>query len=110
MTLLFVMFYSPVISLVIAVIVVSIAKLNHLPKPRLTSLLVLTLFLAVAGAIATLLMTIVWMIWYQHSTGFDPGNAPVGWIFFYGPLGVALGQLCALAMWWFKRPADSKIL
>lgn len=98
------MFFSPVIALVIAIVVVSFAKSNQLPKPNFKSLLLLTLLFAVVGAMTTLLMTISWMTWYEHSTGFSAGNGPLGWIFLYGPLGVAVGQLCALTVWWFKKP------
>ena len=104
MTLLLAMLLSPVIALVIAIVAVSIAKLKQLPKSNLKSLLLLTVLFAIAGAVTTLLMTIAWALWYEHSTGFNAGNAPLGWIFFFGPFGVALGQLCALTVWWFKSP------
>src|SRR5689334_11681372 len=104
MTLLLAMLFSPAIALAFAIVVVSIAKSKQLPKPSLKSLLLRTLLFGVAGAVTTLLVTVAWMLWYERSTGFSAGNAPVGWIFFYGPFGVALGQLCALTVWWFKRP------
>src|SRR5690349_4338456 len=105
MTLLLAMLFSPAIVLAFAIVVVSIAKSKQLPKSSLKSLLLLTLLFGVAGAVTTLLITLGWMSWYEHSTGFSAANAPVGWIFFFGPLGVALGQLCALIVWWFKRPS-----
>jgi hypothetical protein len=52
--------------------------------------LVLALLLAAAGAGVTLAATIVWMVWYEKTTGFSAGNAPLGWIFITGPGGVAI--------------------
>jgi hypothetical protein len=52
------------------------------------------------------MFTIVWMIWYEKTTGYSAGNAPSGWIFFYGPLSAMLRQLVALTIWWFKKPTD----
>jgi hypothetical protein len=55
------MFFSPVIALAIVIVAVSLARSKQLPKADLKYLLVTTLLLAVAGAVATLLMTIAWM-------------------------------------------------
>ena len=102
-TLLFALFFSPAVALIIALVVWGYAKSNSLPKPESWVLIVLTLAFAAAGATITLLMTMAWMEWYEHTTGYGAGNAPLRWIFFYGPVGIAIGQLCALAVWWFKN-------
>ena len=57
---------------------------------------------AVGGATATLIYTFVWMIWYEKTTGYSAGNAPVAWIFFFGPLGAAIGALIGFLVWWLK--------
>ncbi len=53
-----------------------------------------------------MLLTIAWMTWNEKTSGFSAGNAPLAWIFFYGPFSVALGQLLALTVWWFKKPVE----
>ena len=105
MRLLQAMFFSPVIAILVAVAVVAFAKLTNRSKPEVSTLIRLSLLFGVVGAGASLMLTIAWMIWYEKTTGYSAGNAPVGWIFFYGPSSVALGQLLALTVWWFKKPS-----
>ena len=102
MTLLLI-FLSPLFAALLAALVVLGTKLAHLPKPKATYLVELSLKYAVIGAGISLGLTIVWMIWYEKTTGYSAGNGPLGWIFFYGPLSAALGQLVALVRWWFKN-------
>lgn len=56
------------------------------------------------GAGATLIYTIGWMIWYEKTTGYSAGNAPLGWIFFLGPVGALIGALIGLLVWLIKPP------
>jgi len=39
------------------------------------------------------------MIWYERTTGNDPGNAPLAWIFFLGPAGAMIGAIVGLIIW-----------
>ena len=100
-----IVFFSPVFMLFVAVAAVTIARLYQLPKRTVARLAWQPVLFAVAGAVASLVLLIIWMIWYENTTGYGAGNAPLAWIFFYGPLSAALGQLCALLSWWFKRPS-----
>jgi len=59
----------------------------------------LALVLGVAGAGITLAGTIVWMVWYESTTGFSAGNAPLGWIFITGPGGIALSVIVGFIVW-----------
>jgi hypothetical protein len=104
MMLLRIIVLSPLLAAAVAVVVYMSAKWAHLPKPRATYLVRLSLTYAAIGASVSLLLTIVWMNWYEGSTGISAGNAPIGWIFFSGPLSAALGQLAALSRWWFTKP------
>ena len=101
---LYIISISPVLAAILAVIVLTIVKLVHLRKPRAKHLVRLSIKYAAVGAGASLVVTIGWMIWYEKTTGFGAANAPLGWIFFYGPLSATLGQLAALARWWFATP------
>jgi len=96
-------FFSPVLMLVAAVAVVLIAELKGRPIERISRLIWTSAAFALAGAVATLVLTIASMIWYEKTTGYSAGNGPLGWIFFYGPVGAAFGQLVALLLWWFKK-------
>jgi hypothetical protein len=98
------MFLSPVIAALFALAMVSFARVANKPKAKISTLVWLSLLFALVGAGASLLLTIAWMTWYEKSTGFSAGNAPLGWIFFYGPFSAALGQLLALTAWWFRKP------
>jgi hypothetical protein len=91
----------------VAAVVVVVVKLTHVPKPSVLRLVRLTYLFTFLGAVASLIYTIVWMIWYEHSTGYSAGNARLGWIFFNGPVSAALGQLVALIAWWFKKPSQT---
>lgn len=98
-----IIFFSPFILAVFALIVVLIAKKAKLSKPSLTYLVSRSFVFAAIGAVSTLLLTIAWIIWYEHSTGYSANQTPFAWIFFFGPLSAALGQLLALGMWWIKK-------
>ena len=99
-----VVFFSPLIVAVFALIVVLLAKKAKLSKPSLTYLVSCSFVFAAIGAVSTLLLTIAWIIWYEHSTGYSANQTPFAWIFFFGPLSAALGQLLALGMWWLEKP------
>jgi hypothetical protein len=99
-----VVFFSPLIVAVFALIVVLLAKKAKLSKPSLTYLVSRSFVFAAIGAVSTLLLTIAWIIWYEHSTGYSANQTPFAWIFFFGPLSAALGQLLALGMWWLEKP------
>lgn len=96
-------FLSPVAMVVVAAMVVALAKVRGLPKPKVSTLLWISVAFAVSGAVASLAYTICWMMWYEY-TGYSAGNAPLAWIFFYGPASAALGQLLALIIWRFRKP------
>ena len=98
-----IVFFSPFIVAVFALIVVLIAKKAKLPKPSLTYLVNRSFVFAAIGAVSTLLLTIAWIIWYEHSTGYSANQTPFAWIFFFGPLSAALGQLLTPGMWWIKK-------
>ena len=50
-------------------------------------------------AVVSLIWLIGWIVWYERSTRYSAGNAPVGWLVFYGPLSFGCGQVLGLAMW-----------
>lgn len=58
---------------------------------------------AIIGAGLTLILTISHMVWYEKTTGYSAGNDPLGWLFFYGPISAALGQLIALIKWQYEK-------
>ena len=95
---------SPIAMVVVAAMVVALAKVRGLAKAKVSTLAWTTVAFAVAGAAASLACTIGWMVWYENTTGYSAGNAPLGWIFFYGPASAAFGQLPALIVWWFRKP------
>ena len=94
---------SPIAMVAVAATVVALAKVRGVAKARVSTLVWITVAFAVAGAAASLACTVGWMVWYEKTTGYSAGNAPLGWIFFYGPASAALGQLLALVVWWFRR-------
>ena len=97
-------FLSPLAMAVVAAAVVAVVKGYALPKPKISTLIWMTIAFAAAAAVASLIFTIGWMVWYENTTGYSAGNAPLGWIVFYGPASAALGQLLALVVWWFRKP------
>ena len=107
MLLLQISFLSPALMLVAALGVVFIAKMRGRPIERIGRLIWTSIAFALTGAVATLVLTIAWMMWYEKTTGYSAGNGPIGWIFFYGPLGAAAGQLVALVLWWFKSSTSA---
>src|SRR6185436_17239395 len=99
-----IVFFSPFIVAVFALIVVLIAKKAKLSKPSLTYLVSRGFCLVEMVGFFTFLLTIAWIIWYERSTGYSANQTPFAWIFFFGPLSAALGQLLALGMWWNELP------
>jgi hypothetical protein len=98
-------FFSPLLVAVLALIVFFIAKKAKLSKPNWMYLVKRSFLFAVIGSGSTLLLTVVWIIWYEHSTGYSANQTPFAWIFFFGPLSAAFVQLLALWMWWIKKPS-----
>ena len=98
------LFLSPGLMILVAAGMVLYARTAQISKRSIGYVVSRSIVFAVIGAVASLLFTIGWMIWYERSTGYSAGNAPLGWIFFYGPLSAACGQLAALTAWWLKTP------
>lgn len=101
---------SPFIAGVFAIGLAVAAILDKLGKPPIWVLVVRTVVYAIAGGALSLGCTIIWMIWYERSTGYSAGNAPLVWIFVYGPVSAALGQTLALIHWWTQTPRVDKKL
>ena len=66
-------------------------------------LVIWVLIFSATGALLSLMATIAWMIWYEKTTGFSAGNAPIGWIFVYGPASFAVGELVGLGFWLCRK-------
>jgi hypothetical protein len=95
---------SPLIIVIIAKLVFFLAKTAGLQKRDGKYLVSRSWWFELIGAGTSLLWLIDWMIKYEKNTGFSAGNAPLFWIFFYGPVSAAAGQLLALIVWWVKEP------
>ncbi len=91
--------FSPLIMLVVSAIAYFVVVYSKRPHAPVKRLVIVSLMYAGIMLVVSLLLTIAWMIWYQYSTGYDAGNAIVGWIFFFAPASVALGQLIGLVQW-----------
>lgn len=79
--------------------VVVVRHINFTTSPG--SLLALkSIKYGIVGVALSLALTIAWMLGYECLTGYNAGNAPLGWILFYGPISFALGQIVALGRWW----------
>jgi len=102
-------FLSPLAVMLVAALVVGAARVFSLPKPSIGTLVWLSVGFAFIGAVASLIFVIASMEWYERTTGYSAGNGPLGWMFFYGPASVALGQLLALIVWWFRKPTNSSV-
>lgn len=99
------MFFLPPFLLVIASIILVAVALgsSRSRKPTIPALFLYAGIFAGTGAALSLAWLVGWMVWYERSTGYSAGNAPVAWIFFYGPLSVAVGELVGLAYWLRRR-------
>jgi hypothetical protein len=95
---------SPLFALVLAIAVAVTGR--SVQRSPLRWLVIRTVVYALLGAVASLVGVVVWMYWHERATGYSAGNAPVGWIFFYGPLSVASGQCAALIHWWVRKPTS----
>jgi hypothetical protein len=89
----------PIVVLALIIVVALAAAGTDLRRPSVTELLLRTVVYAVAAAAISLGGTIAWMIWYEKTTGYSAGNAPLGWIFYYGPLSAGIGEFIALIHW-----------
>jgi len=95
---------APLIVLVFTIFVDFVARHANLKKEGTSELFKRTFLYGLIGAGGTLLYTILWMIWYEISTGYGAGNGPLEWIFFLGPLSMAAGQILGIIVWGFKKP------
>ena len=96
----------PAIALVVVIIAALIVIGCGGRKRPLRSLIGRVVLYAAAGAALSLGGTIACMVWYERSTGFSAANAPVGWLFFYGPISITTAELAALIHWWLLKPKD----
>lgn len=96
-------FLAPILPVIVAVIevgFVAVARYKEITKPPASLLASKSIKYGVVGAVISLVITIAWMVWYEHTSGYSAGNGPIGWIFFYGPISFAIGQVVALVKWW----------
>ena len=42
------------------------------------------------------------MIWYSYKTGIDSSQGPLAWIFFFGPISIAAGEIVGFIVWLFQ--------
>lgn len=97
---LFLALLLPVLALLVQAGFYVYAKSMHLEKPSVGRLVIKSFKYSFIGVVISLLLTIAWMVWYEYSSGYSAGNGPIGWILFYGPVSVAIGQIMALSRWW----------
>lgn len=88
---------------IISAAVIVYVRSAGIQKSSIALLVGLSLAYAAVGLVSSFLHTIISMSWHESSTGISQGNAPIGWIFFYGPLSAAAGQLAALVQWWLRK-------
>ena len=55
-------------------------------------------FGAITAAVL-LVVLILWSIVYGFMTGASSAQAPLAWIFFFGPISFAIGEFLGFAMW-----------
>jgi uncharacterized RDD family membrane protein YckC len=44
------------------------------------------------------------MVWYSHQTGQESNQGPLAWIFFFGPISIAVGEFVGFVVWLFTKP------
>jgi hypothetical protein len=110
MDILLVALWSPVVASAAIVLVALITLIFGDPERSLRFLFARAGFYALVAAAFSLGLTIISMIWYEHSTGYSAGNGPLGWIFIYGPLSAAIGEIIALIHWWVRKPQTEMTL
>ena len=93
---------SPIITLLILAIGAVAARKYSSKQPSISGLVVTSLIYAGACLVLSLIGTIFWMSYYENTTGYSAGNAPLGWIFFYAPLSITLGMLIAFIHWLYS--------
>jgi len=98
--LLLLVFFSPVLVTALAVAMAISAYQSGTPVQQLWALAGRMMLFAFIGAALSLVATLACMIWYEHTTGYSAGDAPLGWLFFYGPISISLGELGAMVTWW----------
>jgi len=109
MTLMDFSLYSPVIVAALAVFIVIVVKLFRLKKVSAKWLIGASITYGIVGFGLSFAFLIFEMNWYERTTGYGAGNAPLFWMIFYGPLSVALGQLIALIHWLFKKQPNNRL-
>lgn len=92
---------SPPVVVVLISIIAAMAENGR--EPSKAALFVYAGLFGFAGCVASLIWTILWMSNYESRTGYSAGNAPIGWLFFYGPLSFAAGGLAAIPLWIWRR-------
>jgi hypothetical protein len=101
--------YAPIFAALVAAFAALIASESAVPRPPARVLVVRSVLYAGLGAAVSLAATIAWMVWYERTSGQSAGDAPIGWILFYGPLSAASGQIVALISWWIQKPAPPRV-
>jgi hypothetical protein len=74
-------------------------KTSWRPNAEFKSLIINCL---IGGAIAagiSFMGVLAWGGWYTYKTGYDSNQAPLAWIFLYGPASFAFGEVIGFITW-----------
>ncbi len=97
-----IMLYAALSPVIISVLLLGIFKLIKTDRKPNAEIGALILKCLVGGSIAagiSLIGVLAWGGWYTYKTGYDANQAPLAWIFLYGPASFALGEVIGFIIW-----------
>ena len=90
---------SPLVAAVIVIVLFFPIKHYFKSYATLRDCLLKSLVTGTVFASLSLVWVVAKMIAYSYSTGKDPNQGPLVWIFLYGPISFGIGELAGFIVW-----------
>ena len=95
-------FKSPLYAFIVSVVIAILFRIFSKNPPPIRNLINNSLIYIGVFLATSFVYMIIWMVYYEYTTEFSAGNAPLGWIFIYAPLAITCGLIIGLFHWIIK--------
>ncbi len=90
---------SPVIVSGLLLAIFKSIKTNRRPNAELKTLMLKCFIGGSIAAAVSFMGVLAWGGWYTYKTGYDANQAPLAWIFLYGPASFSVGEIIGFVTW-----------
>lgn len=95
-------FYAPAVVFGLLLVIYVVMLFRDVPWAYPSAFMVAIVGWGIAFSLLALAGVVVTMIAYETATGYAASQGPLAWMCFYGPWGLALGQIFGFWRWVWK--------